>query len=430
MKIDVAGLKIDAITKQDLLAQIAERVSRKQKTFVVTPYSEFLYASLRSKEVRALFNSADFSIPDGVGVIWAHAFMSQPITAKNYYLKVIQTWCQVVWTGASILLSPKSIYKDIPEKIVGADLAWDLAELAAKNNFSVYILGGHGETDKIAAQKLLQKFPNLKIAGTSNKKADDPSIFSDLVKAAPDMILVGLGPITQEKWIAENLKDLPSSFGIGLGGTFDYIAGVKVAPPKFVRAIGLEWLYRLITQPARIKRIFNATWGLILGLVRVKVHDTFPLRSNACAVVVNSKKEVLLCQKIESKFRKKLVDYWQFPQGGIDENENPVDGAQRELREETGISSVKVIGHSKYTNIYIWENSVHPVITPKQFRYRGQKQITTFFLFEGDDSEIQIDMDEFVSYRWVPMDQVITVIHQERREHAKIVLAELAEIQV
>lgn len=430
MKIDVAGLKIDAITKQDLLKQIAERVARKEKTFVVTPYSEFLYASLRSKEVRALFNSADFSIADGVGVIWANAFMSQPITFKNYYLKIIQTWWQVVWTGASILISPKTIYKDIPEKIVGADLAWDLAELAAKNNFSIYILGGHGETDKVAAQKLLQKFSNLKIVGTSNKKADDPSIFSDVVKAEPDMVLVGLGPITQEKWIAQNLKDLPSSFAIGLGGTFDYIAGAKVAPPKFVRAVGLEWLYRLITQPKRIKRIVNATWGLVLSLVRIKVHNTFPLRSNACVVVVNSKNEILLCQKIESKFRKKLVDYWQFPQGGIDQNENPVDSAKRELREETGITSVKLLGQAKYMNEYIWENASHPVVTPKQFRYRGQKQITTFFLFEGDESEIKIDMYEFVAYRWVPMEQVVTVIHQERREHAKMVLAELAEIQL
>ena len=167
-KIYVAGLKVDAITKVELLKEISERVKLKEKTFVITPYSEFLYASLLKPEIRELLNKANFSIADGIGVLWANLFMSQKLQFSNFYLNVMQAWGQVVWTGASILLSPKYIYKDIPEKIVGADFAWDLVALALQNNFSVYILGGHGNTDDLAAQQFLARYPSLKIAGTSN----------------------------------------------------------------------------------------------------------------------------------------------------------------------------------------------------------------------------------------------------------------------
>lgn len=269
-KVDIAGLKIDAITKADLLKKIGERIGRKEKTFVVTPYSESLYASLRQSSVRELLNKADFSIPDGIGILWAQLFLAQPLALNNFYLNILQAWAQVVWTGAAILLSPRLLYKTFPEKIVGADLAWDLAALASEHGFSIYILGARGDVAITTARKFQAKFPNLKIVGTSNKNADDPSIFSDIAKAQPDMLLVAFNPLVQEQWIADHLRDLPVSFAIALGGTFDYIAGAKRQPPRFIRKVGLEWLYRLVTQPSRVKRIFNATWGLVISLVRHK----------------------------------------------------------------------------------------------------------------------------------------------------------------
>lgn len=435
MKIDVAGLKIDAITKVELLEQIKQRVSAKQKTFVTTPYSEFLYASLRSKETRALLNSADFSIPDGIGILWAQVFMSQPFTFSNFYLKIVQAWCQVVWTGASILMKPSRIYKDIPEKIVGADLAWDLAELAAKNNFSIYLLGARGEIAKKVADKFINKFPNIKIAGTSNKDISDPSIFSDITKAAPDIIFVAFSRLSSEAWIKENLKDLPASLAIGLGGTFDYIAGAKLAPPKFIRAIGLEWLYRLITQPSRLKRIIDATWGLVLGLVRYKVWSSTQLRKNGATVVVNEFGKILLCKRIPAPVKhggdpyQLLSDYWQFPQGGLDEGEDALEGAKRELFEETSIKSIELIKVAKYVHSYEWNNANRPFFNNK-YKYRGQEQITAIFKFIGNDEEIHLDQHELVDYKWVRPEDVDKIIAPERREHAKIILAELAEIQL
>ncbi len=275
-KIDVAGLQIDAITKHELLSQIEQRIKSRQKTRVTTPYSEMLYASLRRREVRDLLNSFDYSIADGVGILWAQLFLSRPLTAKNFYTKVIQAWGQMVWTGAAILLHPSLLYRTIPEKIVGADLIWDLAQLAEKNNFKVYLLGSKGDVAQRAAKKLQSKFPSLQIVGTSNKNPDDLSSLVDIATTQTDMLLVTYNPLEQEQWLAEHLNQTPAPFGIALGGTFDYLAGEKKQPPQVVRAIGLEWLYRLITQPSRLMRIYRGVWGLTLALIRLKVFRDMP----------------------------------------------------------------------------------------------------------------------------------------------------------
>lgn len=435
-KIDVAGLKINAITKAELLAQIIERVARHEKTFVVTPYSEFLYASLRSKEVRELLNSADFSVADGVGILWAHLFMSQPLVFKNYYFKILELWWQVAWTGASVLLHPISLYKDIPEKIVGADLVWDLARLAEQNNFSVYLLGARGDVAKTVAQKFQSKFPNLKIVGTSNKEVGDLSIIEDVNSAKPDILLVAFNRLTSEQWIAENLPKLETSFAIGLGGTFDYIAGVKVAPPRFVRDSGLEWLYRLITQPTRLVRIFHATWGMILALVRYKVHSSKLKRRNAVAVVINTNGKILLCKRISRPYGDgsnpgvAVENYWQFPQGGVEKGESIDMAAQRELMEEVGISNVTYISQAEYINTYDWNNATRKLFYAKYHLYRGQDQYTVFYKYTHPSEELILPVDIFDEYQWVDPEYVISIIASERREHAENVLAELAKIQL
>lgn len=434
-KVDVAGLRIDAITKSELLQQITNRIQARQKTFVVTPYSEFLYASLRDNELRSLFNSANFSIADGVGVLWANLFLSVSFTVKSFYGKILQAWWQVVWTGASILLNPKKIYMHIPEKIVGADLIWDLAALAEKNSFSVYLLGGWGDTTMQAKTQLIKRFPNLRIAGYSNKNHDDASIIDDINAVCPHMLFVALGPIRQEQWISENLSNLNVTFAIGLGGTFDYIAGTKKQPPKFIRTSGLEWLYRLVTQPSRFMRIYQGFAGLILALVRYKVFNNMPLRLNASIVVVNSAGNILMGKRAADPFNVEfhgahtIPDVWHFPQGGIEAHETVIEGAQRELMEETKIHSVQLIGEAKYKNIYIWNNATRKLLKTKTYPNKGQDQRTVFFKFTGDSSEIKLDQRELTGYVWVPAQDVISMLAPFRQQHAAAVLQELAELQ-
>ena len=267
----MAGLKIDAITKQAFLDAALARIKQGQKTFVITPYSEFLYHSLKDPKLFDIFNKADFSLADGIGIFWAKKYLGIPLTAKSYWGKVFQGWWQMKYSLAAILFNPSWIKSALPEKIVGADLVWDLAKLAADNNLSVFLLGGYGDTAKFAAEKLKVKSEKLKVIGWSNKNPTDPSATDDINKLSPDILMVAYGPIKQEKWIAENLSNLKVKLAIGVGGSFDYIAGKKSAPPKFIRYSGLEWLWRLITQPYRFKRIINATFGLMFGLFKYKI---------------------------------------------------------------------------------------------------------------------------------------------------------------
>lgn len=433
-KIDVAGLLISPVTKQFLLDQIRQRTQRREKTFVVTPYSEFLYASLLRPEVRSLLNSADFAVADGIGILWADLFLTQPLPGKYFYGKMIRAVGQIIWTGASILLKPQLLYRRIPEKIVGADLIWDLAQLAADHNFTMFLLGGRGRVAEQAGERLRAKFPNLKIVGTSNKNYDDPSIIDEVNAARPDFLLVAFNPLIQEQWLSDNLSKTTASFGIALGGTFDYLAGAKKAPPRFIRTAGLEWLWRLFTQPSRLVRIYRAFWGLITALLKFKVYGSMPYRQNAVAIVRNRDGKILLCRRAPNiekvVLSKDFTDYWQFPQGGLDRGEDLVAGAKRELNEETGILSAVAIQTAQYINRYTWNNGNRRLFTHRRYWYRGQEQGTVFFQFIGDDSEIKLDDRELVEFCWLTPDEVLEKIAPERRPHAAAVLAELKEIQV
>ncbi len=434
-KIDVAGLLISPVTKKYLLEQIRERVKRKEKTFIVTPYSEFLHASLHKPELKSLFNSADFAIADGIGILWANLYLSVPLTLKYFYLNALQAWWQVIWTGASILLRPSLLYKNIPEKIVGADFVWDLAQLAADNDFKIFLLGARGDVAERAGKKLKEKFPNVNIVGTSNKDMTDSSVLDDINAVSPDMLLVAFKAQAAEKWIADNLSKTTASLGIGLGGTFDYLAGEKSQPPRLVRNAGLEWLWRLFTQPSRVVRIYNAFWGLIISLIRYKTYLYAPFRANGCAVVINQQGKFLLCKRVPGPEKNSgyhlshFDDYWQFPQGGLDRNEGPVEGTKRELLEETGIKTVDVIGQAKFLNEYLWNNARRSLVTSR-YKYKGQSQYTIFFKFNGTDEEVKLDDHELDAYEWLTAEEVMKKIAPERRRHAEAVLAELKGIQL
>jgi UDP-N-acetyl-D-mannosaminuronic acid transferase (WecB/TagA/CpsF family) len=94
-KIDIAGLKVDAITKQDFLEQSLKRILLNQKTFVITPYSEFLYNSFQDPKLLEVFNKADFSLADGIGIFWSKKYLSIPLTANNYWIKILQAAWQI-----------------------------------------------------------------------------------------------------------------------------------------------------------------------------------------------------------------------------------------------------------------------------------------------------------------------------------------------
>ncbi len=437
-KVNVAGLQIDAITKTAFLGQLKERLLRGQKTWVITPYSEFLFHALQSRKLMDIYNQADFSLADGIGIFWAKKYLELPLSAKNYWLKIFQSAWQIAYSLASIIFYPSWIKRALPEKIVGADLIWDLAALAEKNNLSVYLFGGASDTPKLAAEKLTAKFPKLKIAGYSNKNIADPTIIEDIKTASPDLLFAGLKAIEQELWLASVKEKLPCKLLIGLGGSFDYLAGKRPIPPKFLRSMGLEWLWRLFTQKNRLKRIINATWGLASALWHYKVFDTYGLRPNVVIVLLNRQNQVMICQRNPKDFRVDLIgeafafdheNYWQFPQGGIDQNENLIDAAARELMEETGITAVEYLYTSPHQNIYFWNDSGRKFWVNKHFLYKGQKQNVVYFKFLGNEADIDFpDKRELLTHRFIPANMIEKELAAERKNLARLAMADLKEM--
>ncbi|HYV33363.1 MAG TPA: WecB/TagA/CpsF family glycosyltransferase, partial [Candidatus Limnocylindria bacterium] len=322
----------------------------------------------------------------------------------------------------------------LPEKIVGADLVWDLAKMASENNLSIFLLGGFGNTPELAKQKLISQFPNLSIS-VSNKNPDNASVVEDINRTSSDILFVAYGPIKQEKWIADNLASLDIKLAVGVGGSFDYIAGTKSAPPKFIRYAGLEWLWRLITQPYRLKRIINATFGLVNNTVLFKINSAMSLRKNVACVIINNENKILTCQR-NPKPQKghslgegldKFKNYWQLPQGGIDAGEDLILAAKREAYEETGLKNLEFIKTSEKTNNYHFPPQWGKVFQ-KHYRFSGQSQNIVYLKFAGNNNEVKVDNREFVNYQWADVNKLSQLVHNERLNLIKIITEDLKDL--
>lgn len=435
MKIDILGVGITKDPKQEILKQLeevllqpsGETAFRPKQKFIVTPYSEFFQRCFRDQLFRAVLNSADIALPDGIVTVWLAHYLSLTLKSKSFYAKTAEAFFLMLKSGLQIIFAPSKIRDVLKEKISGSDFFWDLSELAERRGASIFLAGGFGETPFRVAEKIRARFPNSKIAGTFNGSPGDPDLPELIKETKPDILMVAFGPGTQEFWIAENLKSLPVKIAIGLGGTFDYVSGNKILAPAWVRNAGLEWLFRLFTQPSRFRRIWNATFKLLVGVIRFKVWSTMPFRKNVVGVIIDKKGRFFLASRIlDPKFSYvgEGPSHWQFPQGGVNSGEDLGKAVLREVREETGMVSLKLLGRSKQFNSYVWNNTLRPLMF-NIFKFKGQEQTVFFLRFEGEDSEIKLDHIEFSEWKWVEPAELERTIHPFRIALAKIALSEI-----
>lgn len=173
------------------------------------------------------------------------------------------------------MLAARLLRIPLQERIAGSDFVWEIAALAAHEGYSMYLLGaGEGVAERAAEE--LRRFSRssdpatseLRIVGaeagpsfshSERSEESHTNVCKKILEAKPDVLLVALGHGKQEKWIAAHLHELPSvKIAMGVGGAFDFIAGRVRRAPRLLRALGLEWLWRLILQPWRIVRIYRA----------------------------------------------------------------------------------------------------------------------------------------------------------------------------
>lgn len=268
MKLEVLGVKINSDKHAEIIQYLEERLAKNTQTLIVTPYSEFLVAAQKDEKFRQVLNSADLALPDGIGVLWAAKFLSLP--KRGFW----RTLLQLKFSLLAIFLHPHYIQEPIPEKIAGADFIWDLAKMASEKKYSIFLLGGFADAPQKAAQVLLHAYPDLKISGTYNGSPAEQGIVERINASGTDFLFLAFGPKSQEIWLAQNRAKLRPRLLIGLGGTFDYLAGKRPYRPNFWAFRGLEWLWRLLTQPWRAVRISKGVLGLIYYAFREKLRNT------------------------------------------------------------------------------------------------------------------------------------------------------------
>lgn len=213
------------ITRKSLLeSHLYPNLKKQKKKFVVTANPEIVMKAREDPTYKKIIQSADYIVPDGAGIILASKFMKQPLQ----------------------------------ERIPGYDLMVDLLTFANEKQLSCYFLGAKRDVNDQMIINVKKKFPHLKIAGHQHGFfTDEEEIFQVVQKSNPDIILVALGFPRQEEWITKYMPYFSKGIFIGVGGSFDVLSGkVKRAPDIWIK-YNLEWFYRMLQQPFRIKRIFK-----------------------------------------------------------------------------------------------------------------------------------------------------------------------------
>lgn len=222
-KVTILGIPFDNMSRKEFLRCLYERLIENQKTFLVTANPEIVMYANQNKDYYDLLMQADFIAPDGIGIVKASQKLGKPIH----------------------------------ERVPGFELMLGLLEIADLEKKNVYFLGAKEEIIELTIGKVKERWPNLNIAGYHHGyfDHDDPKMIHMVKETDPDIVLVAFGYPRQEKWISRYLDQASKGIAIGVGGSFDVLSGKTKRAPRLVQYFHVEWLYRLIRQPSRYKRM-------------------------------------------------------------------------------------------------------------------------------------------------------------------------------
>lgn len=275
--VSILGLKVNKITFDEAVAAVKGFANGGGKHLVVTPYAESVVDAQKDEEFRKIINSASLSVPDGGSLLAAAEYLSYQLP-KNLILRFLGALILGLWVGLKLAVAPKS-FKSLKERVSGTDLVVSLCEMSNQAGKKVYFLGGEGNEAAQAAQVLKVKYSSLQIMtdpGPTNLKKASAEETSLTIKKindfSPDFLFVAFRPGDQEKWLYYHSNEINAKVFMAVGGAFNMISGRKKRAPKILQRFNLEWLWRLLIEPSRITRIFNAAivfpWLVFVQKVR------------------------------------------------------------------------------------------------------------------------------------------------------------------
>lgn len=228
--VGIAGIPVDNLDRNGVVARLEQFIQEQRFHQVATANTDFLINARYDPELRQILRQCDLVMPDGMPLVWASRLLKTPL----------------------------------PERVTGADIVTDLADLAARKGYTIYMLGGRPEVAQRARQRLEAAYPGLQIVGCVSPPLsplmamESDRLLDDIARTRPDILLVAFGNPKQEKWVSLHRDRLVVPVCIGIGGTFDFLAGETTRAPHWMQRSGLEWLYRLSQEPKRLwKRYAN-----------------------------------------------------------------------------------------------------------------------------------------------------------------------------
>ena len=223
--ITILNVPVHQVTMTETVSHIGRFLQTPNLDQIATVNPEFVMAAQKDDDFMTVLQQARLCIPDGVGLLWAARILGQRL----------------------------------PERVAGSELVYHLAELASENGWRLFLLGAGPGVAEAAAAVLQARFPTLIVAGTfagSPDPAENEAIVARINRSAADLLFVAYGAPKQDKWIARNRERLTTvRVAIGVGGSLDFISGRSTRAPRWLQRIGLEWLYRLLREPWRWRRM-------------------------------------------------------------------------------------------------------------------------------------------------------------------------------
>lgn len=222
--VPIFGIRVSKVDMKTTVSYLTDAVHNREPHQVITANPIMVMAALENPSYMEIMKSAELVVPDGTGVVWAADYCHEPVA----------------------------------ERVAGFDLLHELLRQGESYNWRVYLLGSTPEVIRETASRLQTGYPGIVIAGYHDGyfgPDEDEQILAGILEAKPDLLFVARGADSQEPWIAKYKSRLQIPVMMGVGGSFDVISGKSRRAPKAFQKLRAEWLYRLLKEPTRYKRM-------------------------------------------------------------------------------------------------------------------------------------------------------------------------------
>jgi len=220
-RIRILGCNVDALTMEETINKVKEFINSKECVQHVVVNAGKINLIQSNHELRKLINDCPLINADGQSVVWASKFLKKPL----------------------------------PERVTGIDLFLNLVEVSAEYGYKLYFFGAKQEVVEKVVNIFQKKYPDLKVAGYRNgyfKEEESEQIAIDIRNSGADILFVAFSSPKKEFWINKYMSIMKVPFAMGVGGSFDVVAGVTKRAPLWMQKMGLEWFYRFIQEPRRM----------------------------------------------------------------------------------------------------------------------------------------------------------------------------------